>query len=311
MRIKPRVPFISEVKLEQLANALLERYDREIAPISAPPIPVEEIADFLLELGLEWLDIPDTDDEPILAYLHPRSKTIRFNERRLPYFEGHPGTYQYTLAHEIGHYTLHLTPEGSPTADLDLEGNPFQVQLRRHKPAPQDPREWQAERFASYLLLPAQFLLPALEGLNLHRWPDLYRLRDQFNVSITALRIRLEKLGYLHLAANGRLYPSKAAATDDLRQDSRQWVSQGNFYRALGEVEHAREAYQRALTMAQEVGDRRSEAFCAWQLGLLYAETDPARAVALMSICLAYERETGHPEAEADAERVARLKARL
>jgi hypothetical protein len=29
-----------------------------------------------------------------------------------------------------------------------------------------------------------------------------------------------------------------------------------------------------------------------------------------MSVCVAYERETGHPDAEKDAERVARIRAR-
>jgi hypothetical protein len=42
-----------------------------------------------------------------------------------------------------------------------------------------------------------------------------------------------------------------------------------------------------------------------------YEETDPARAVDLMSVRVAYEREIGHPDADADAECVARIRARL
>ena len=308
MQINPLVPFIPENELEQSAYTLLARYEREIAPIAALPVPVEEIADFLLELGIEWLDIPDTDDEPILAYLHPASKTIRFNERRLPYFEQYPGTYQYTLAHEIGHYQLHLTPAPAQSGDTAAPG---QAQLRRYRAASPDRREWQAEQFASYLLMPAHLLLPAVEGVELHHWPALYRLRDQFGVSLTALRIRLERLGMLHLAANGRLYASQEAATADLRRANRRLISRANLCRATGQIERAREAYQQALALAQALDDRRNEAFCAWELGLLYVDSDPARAIALMSRCVAYERESGHPEAEADAARVARLKARL
>ena len=40
-------------------------------------------------------------------------------------------------------------------------------------------------------------------------------------------------------------------------------------------------------------------------------KADPARAVALMSVCVAFEREIGHPDAEADAERVAGIQAKL
>jgi Zn-dependent peptidase ImmA (M78 family) len=301
MQINPDVPFIPDATLEELANELLERYERDIEPIYRPPVPVEKIADFLLELNLEWLGIPDTEAEPILAYLDPGSKTIRLNERRLAFFEHYPGTYQYTLAHEIGHYQLHLLGTGV---------QPDHTYVCRFQGIPKDRREWQAERFASYLLLPEFLLLPAIEGVNLHRWSSLYRLRDEFQVSITALTIRLEELGYLYVTTNGRLYPNRTEAIDGQRQESQRLISQGQLYSTLGEMERAREAYQQALDIARELGQRREEAFLAWQLGFLYAETDPARAAELMAICVVYERDIGHPQAEADAEYVARLKAR-
>jgi hypothetical protein len=299
MQINPQVPFISEARVEELANDLLDQYNWEIEPIFGPPIPVERIADFLLELNLEWLNIPDTEEEPILAYLDPPSKTIRFNEQRLPYFEQHPGTYEYTLAHEIGHYQLHLL-NGTVQAD--------EVYVYRHQQATKNRREWQAEKFASYLLMPVSLLMPAIKGLDLHCWSTLYRLRDLFQVSITALRIRLEEMGYLYLAPNGQLYPSLSAATADLRQESRRLIGQGQLHINTGNTALALEAYQQALNIAQALGNRREEALLSWQLGLLYAETDPARAVELMSVCVAYERDIGHPEAEVDAERVAHLK---
>ena len=295
LQVNPHTPFISETDLEQQANNLLARYAHAIEPLQSPPVPVEKIADFLLNLGIDWVEIADSEDEPVLAYIHPQSQTIRLNERRLPYFEQHPGTYEFTLAHEIGHYLLHLTGQG---------------RLHRFKPATWDRREWQAEQFASYLLLPNQLLLPAIEGLDLQSWSDLYRLRARFNVSITALRIRLEKLGYLFVAENGRIYPDQVSSQGDRRQIMRQAICRGNFHRAAGQIEQAKVAYGQALTLAQNLSDRRSEANCAWSLGLLYAETDPARAVELMSICVAYERETGHPEAEADAQRLAKIAAR-
>ncbi|MEW5957262.1 MAG: ImmA/IrrE family metallo-endopeptidase [Chloroflexota bacterium] len=299
MQINPHIAFISKAGLEEMANALLDQYAREIEPIARPPVPVEKIADFLLELNLEWLDIPDTELAPILAYLDPGSKTIRLNERRLAHFEQYPGTYEFTLAHEIGHYQLHV---------LSNELPPDHLYLCRDPQTGQDRREWQAERFASYLLLPLSLLLPAVEGVNLNRWPALYRLRDQFKVSITALRIRLEELGYLYVTAAGRLYPDRAAAAGEQRQEVRRLISQGQLNCRLGQVQEARQAYRQALDIARAMGDRRQQAYLAWELGLLEIETDPVGAAELMSICVAYEREIGHPQAEADAERVARLK---
>ena len=81
--------------------------------------------------------------------------------------------------------------------------------------------------------------------------------------------------------------------------------------KAQGDLEGARAAYERALAILQQTGNRREEALASWHLGLLYEETDPARAVALMSVLVEYEREIGHPDAEAHAERVARIQAML
>ncbi|MCB9101441.1 MAG: tetratricopeptide repeat protein [Anaerolineales bacterium] len=85
----------------------------------------------------------------------------------------------------------------------------------------------------------------------------------------------------------------------------------GLAYSDLGQVERAIDFHTQALAITREIGDRRGEAFQSWNLGLLYEESDPAQAVALMSVCVDYEREIGHPDAEADAERVERIKARM
>jgi tetratricopeptide (TPR) repeat protein len=96
------------------------------------------------------------------------------------------------------------------------------------------------------------------------------------------------------------------------RRNEENWLGNlGNAYSALGQVERAIEYYEQALTIDREIGDRRGEALDSWNLGLLYEETDPAHAVELMSVRVAYEREIGHPNAEVDAQRVAQIQARL
>ena len=49
----------------------------------------------------------------------------------------------------------------------------------------------------------------------------------------------------------------------------------------------------------------------SWNLGLLFEESDPARAAELMAVLVAYEQEIGHADAEADAQRVAEIRARV
>lgn len=210
MQVKPEIPFLPDTEIEKQANALIERYHHKIEPILAPPVPVEKIADFLLELGTEWTLIPDTDDEPILAYIHAESKTIRLNEARQDHFDQYMGTYEFTLAHEIGHYELHLTDVEFKQKNFDFgHGKAY---LCRDRNKTKDKREWQAERFASFLLMPSGLLLSTTENVNLLSWPNLYTLRDKFQVSITALKIRLENLGLLYVAPDGKLYRTKEEA---------------------------------------------------------------------------------------------------
>ena len=86
----------------------------------------------------------------------------------------------------------------------------------------------------------------------------------------------------------------------------------GLAYYSLGELHRAMEIYERRLVIAHELGDRGGEAIANWNLGLvLEQQGDLAGAIELMQACVDYEREVGHPNAEADGARVAQLHQRL
>jgi len=76
----------------------------------------------------------------------------------------------------------------------------------------------------------------------------------------------------------------------------------------LGQVDNAIGYYEQALIIAKEIGDRRREGIWSWNLGLVYEQSDPAKAADLMEVRVRYEREVGHPDAEGDAARVAGLR---
>ena len=102
-----------------------------------------------------------------------------------------------------------------------------------------------------------------------------------------------------------------AQETGDRRGEGTHLGNLGNAHSDLGQVERAIEYHEAALEIAQEIGDRRNEGIHCWNLGLLYEDTDPVRAVELMEVYVAYQREIGHPDAEAHAQRVAQIRARL
>ena len=106
-------------------------------------------------------------------------------------------TTSFTILHELGHYLFHYpkdavapaTPSYCRTGDVQATG-------RNNVP----PREWQASRFASELLMPADKVQWILDGkrpgevVNL----DLYgrNFREFFGVSQAAMEKRLHDLEY-------------------------------------------------------------------------------------------------------------------
>ncbi|MFN8466309.1 MAG: tetratricopeptide repeat protein [Caldilineaceae bacterium] len=98
----------------------------------------------------------------------------------------------------------------------------------------------------------------------------------------------------------------------DRRGEGNALGSLGNAYYSLGETRRAIEYHEQYLVIAREIGDRHGEGIASWNLGLAYEkEDDLAQAIANMQVCVDYERELSHPDAEADAQRVDQLRARL
>jgi len=185
MKINPIVPDLSKKDIEIKARKLIDQYQQQIALISTPPIPVDHIAEGLLNIRLDTKLIPNVD---ILAYINPEEKTIYFNESRKNHFETYFGTYEFTLAHELGHYELHCTNVAFEQLSFNLED------IKGVYCTPQikvDIREYQANRFASYLLMPSYLLLPEIKNRNI-TWPVLRSLSQKFHVSVEAMKIRLK-----------------------------------------------------------------------------------------------------------------------
>ena len=196
------VPMLTTRQLERRADALLDACVARGRSIG-PPVQVEWIAEHLLDLAILWDALPTDRDAPVLGGLDPLRGEIVLNEREIHRFRTFPGQEAFTLAHEVGHWLLHVPPAHRRQPAL-----PGFAGARACRAAPRGAvcgagtgaaakqRERQADRFASLLLLPARLLLPRCAGLDLTRFPARYRLRDEFGVSITAMNLRLKALGF-------------------------------------------------------------------------------------------------------------------
>lgn len=185
------------------------------APVT-PPIPVERIAEDLLDLRILWDDLPEALGESVIAALEPARRTIVFNEARQALLEETPWLYHTVLAHEIGHWVLHVAPATPGQEALPGLAPPDGCVYLGSGPG-SSPHETEANRYMGYLLMPHAAIIAEVQQADLTDWPTLYRLRDHFQVTITALRIRLERLGLLYVASDGQLYPSLQEYRGQLR----------------------------------------------------------------------------------------------
>jgi Zn-dependent peptidase ImmA (M78 family) len=205
------------------AEKLLNQYGKSVRPITAPPVPVEHILEGFLDLQLEVDDLnPGNVKRDNLGCLYIEQKRVVVDSR----LEDQEGRYNFTLAHEAGHWILHrdnYLREKDQLLLFEQETKPSIVcRVSQRK----QPVEWQADRFASALLMPERMvksLLQEKEGPQVpwiydSRTKDLWgldkdayfrsvasRFNTRFGVSVQAMQIRLEQLDLLREEANMRL----------------------------------------------------------------------------------------------------------
>jgi Zn-dependent peptidase ImmA (M78 family) len=112
------------------------------------------------------------------------------NERHRERFDANPGLLRFTYAHEVGHWLFHC--EDARAGNLAI----FENGRIWCRDGSADPTEIQANRFASFLLVPTDRLRPLLPSVPWSGWPHVYKLAEHFAVSPTAMIVRLEQGGW-------------------------------------------------------------------------------------------------------------------
>jgi Zn-dependent peptidase ImmA (M78 family) len=188
--------FISKLEIE--ASALdvwlqMEKADNKLQL----PIDAGIIAEFL-DLDLVWDTIPDDEHGAIAARILPLEKLIEINEN-IPELRGGFGT--STIAHEIGHWILHIdTEKVERYIRLKEKGIEIQVQPFLCRSQNNLARiEWQAQYFAGCLLMPQHILTELKQNKDLTTWQHLYQMAEELGVTISNLTTRLQELGWIYL----------------------------------------------------------------------------------------------------------------
>ncbi len=166
-----KVAYMSDEAIEKDAQALLADYARERGmPIEAP-IPIDDIIEKHLKIGIEFDDthrlfgVPRSGigfDPDILGAIFFDQKRIVIDESLDPDVNpAKEGRYRYTTAHEIGHWRLHRGLFGKDPAQTSLlEPNAAPSVVCRTSQA-KERIEFQADLYASCVLMPRKLVFAA------------------------------------------------------------------------------------------------------------------------------------------------------
>lgn len=204
--------------IENKANeVLLEMQSRSRRSFNGHIDP-SRIADFL-DLGIIWESIPSDNNGKIAARIFPSQRLIEINED-IPSLKESTGFASFTIAHEIGHWVLHInqdeadgfTQQQELGLDISLESHPFLCRSLNRNTS--ENIEWQADYFAGCLLMPHSILEESRKGRNLQNWRHLRAMADEIGVSVSALKVRLQQIGWIYIPQNSQqIYLGKAPNT--------------------------------------------------------------------------------------------------
>ena len=225
-----KLRFMKDQEFEDEAALLLAEYGNKHGQVMAPPVPVDEMVEIYLGLSLEYLDMQKLFGvSDVHGALWVNEKRVGIDERLDPaIYPAMLGRYHFTLAHEAGHWRLHrqLFFRRANQHALFPEGKERPEYICRSSDT--EPIEFQANRFASCLLMPREMLkrswhewrggmeplyLADLRAVQGNDGTDeavlenaVRPLARTFQVSPEAMRIRVEGMGLVLKKREARLF---------------------------------------------------------------------------------------------------------
>ena len=156
-------PYLKNSTIEKESTKLLESFSKDKGQKIAAPVPVFDIIEHL-GYDVDFRKDGIYEDKNILGGLRIVEKKVEINEN----LSDHEGRMNFTAAHETGHIVLHapLYIEQMTDGQLEIENNNSENDILCRKDAgfegnKKEPEEWQADKFAAYLLMPSALIKKA------------------------------------------------------------------------------------------------------------------------------------------------------
>ncbi len=171
------VPFIAKEKIEEEASHLRTEAYKELNLILDGPINIESIMECYLGLSVDYAPL----EPEVLGALYVAEKQVEINESILPDNDKrNTGIFNFTLAHEVGHYILHAPLLAANSQNVICRKKDEYLTI-----------EWQANFFASSLLMPREPFIKAFD----ENYPDsIYRDAERLIVKCYADKKYCQKI---------------------------------------------------------------------------------------------------------------------
>lgn len=206
MKVINQYKFISKDEIEFRAMDVLTRVNQKRKRPLKWPIDAGHVAE-ALGLDMDCGYIPPDEKGAIAAMIIPTERKIIMNEKSL---ELPKGFEESSIAHEIGHWELHIDQnavsciEEEQQRGVNIAVEPFLCRSI----SSQQGIEWQAQYFASCLLMPSFKLEEVRKGRDLTKWKHLYAMQDELGVTISNLTNRLQDLDWIYIHKGSKqIYP--------------------------------------------------------------------------------------------------------
>ena len=165
------IPYLDEEVIEQDAYDLLAEYARSARVRIAPPIPIEDIVEKHLKLLLEFDDthrlfgiprVPESAPDILGAMFFDSARVVIDESLDPDVNPAKEGRYRFTLAHEGGgHWRLHREIFTANSEQSTLVNDPVMPAVVCRSSQSKERVEWQADYYASCLLMPSHLLFDA------------------------------------------------------------------------------------------------------------------------------------------------------
>jgi hypothetical protein len=211
------IPYLSEEAIERDAAALLNEYANARGFTIAPPIPIEDIVEKHLKLGIEFDDthklfgVPRPAPDPdILGAIFIADRRIVIDESLDP--EENPtkeGRYRFTLGHEGGgHWRLHRHLFAKDRVQATMFGRAAAPSFICRSSEAKKREEWQADFYSSCLLMPRKLVFAAWDVM----FPDRKQRVLQPRLPISHPYVEIPRLDF-------RIGEIDRSETDDVALD--------------------------------------------------------------------------------------------